>query len=441
MPAGTTQTTTRQGWHADLLWFENPDQARLTHLKDGLIITETNQDGIVRIVDLGPYSDLIKKESNLAITHWPNGCIAPGFVDMHIHYPQTDVIASPADGLLPWLNDYTFPHEQRFSNPQYASSVANFFIDELFRNGVTTAMCFATIHSNSVDAIMAAALNKKMRLIAGRVLQDRNSPEGLRDANTELSLLETEQLIQRWHRKHRLGYAITPRFAPTSTPQQLLGAGELAQQYKDTWIQSHLSENQDEIDWVRQLYPQAKNYTSVYKSAGLLRKRAVYAHGIHLDDDERKLLHEHETAIAISPSSNLFLASGFYDYQAARRTNLLHGLASDVGGGTSFSPFHTMHAAYTVARQSAGRTGTSLSPHELWWQHTAGAANALDLKGMTGNLLPGCEADFVVLNPKATPLLARRTGQSNSLDEWLFSMIVLGDDRLIEQTVIQAQVV
>ena len=428
-----------QGWRASLLWFPDPAQPQARHETDGLLITRTDADGVVRIAALGAYSALAPLWPGLPTTHWPGLCIAPGFVDLHVHYPQTDVIASPAEGLLPWLEHYTFPHEKQFADPPHAREVAGFFLDELLRNGVTTALCFATAHPESVDAFMTEAQQRRLRMIAGKVLQDRFSPDGLRDTDTPHSLRQTEELIRRWHRVERLGYAITPRFAPTSTPEQLQGAGELAARFPDVWIQSHLAENVDEIRWVHELFPQARSYLDVYDRAGLLRERAVYAHSIHLDDTDRRRMAETGSVAAVSPTSNLFLGSGFFDYAGADRCGLHYGLASDVGGGTSFSPFQTMHAAYTVARQSVGRPGLSLAPEHLWWQHTAGAAQALGLAGTVGNLLPGCEADFVVIDPQATPLLARRTAQAETLAEWLFAMVVLGDDRLIAHTVVQGQ--
>jgi guanine deaminase len=435
-----TEWTDLKAWRAGLLWFPDPYQAEPQHESDGLLVTGQGADGIVRVVAIGPWAALHGAYGHLPITHWPGLCIAPGFVDLHIHYPQTDVIGSPADGLLPWLEHYTFPHEKQFANPAYAHEVTAFFLDELMRNGVTTALCFATAHPESVDVFMAEARQRRLRMVTGKVLQDRHSPEGLRDSDTTLSLRQTEDLIDRWHGVDRLGYAITPRFAPTSTEAQLYGAGELAQQFPDVWIQSHVAENLDEIRWVHELFPQARSYLDVYDRAGLLRQRSVYAHCIHLDDTDRRRMAEVGATAAVSPTSNLFLGSGFFDYSGADRTGLRYGLASDVGGGTSFSPFHTMHAAYTVARQGVGRPGISLAPGHLWWQHTAGAAAALDLGGTVGNLLPGCEADFVVLHPRATPLLARRTAQADTLAEWLFAMIVLGDDRLIAHTVVQGQV-
>lgn len=405
---------------------------------DGLLAVAPDAQGQERVLAAGSWQALqaqYVQRPGAQLIHLPGKLIAPGFVDMHIHYPQTDVIGAPADGLLPWLEHYTFPQESRFHDRAYADGVAEFFLDELLRNGVTTALTFATSHPNSVNAILSASQARGMRMIAGKVLQDRNSPDGVRD-DTEQGLIDTENLIQRWHGVDRLGYAITPRFAPTSTPAQLRGAGELAAQYPSTWVHSHVSENLDEIRWVRELYPQARSYLDVYHGFGLMRERAVYAHCIWLDDADRALLRETGTAAAISPTSNLFLSSGYFDYLKADAAGFRYGLASDVGGGMSFSPFRTMQAAYVVGREGHSKQGVSLKPGALWWQHTAGAAQALGLGGVIGNLQPGCEADFVVINPAATPLLARKTAQAENLDELLFAMIVLGDDRLIEQTIV-----
>jgi guanine deaminase len=420
-------------YRSALLRFSEEGQA--LYDEDGLLAIGPDAHGRQRVLAVGAWQQLAPQFAGQPVTHWPGRIIAPGFVDMHVHYPQTDVIGSPAEGLLPWLENYTFPHEKRFVAQGYAEQVAEFFLDELLRNGVTTALAFATSHPHSVDALFTEARHRQLRLITGKVLQDRHSPDGVRD-ETEQSLVDTEALIQRWHGVDRLGYAITPRFAPTSTPAQLRGAGELAARYPDVWIQSHVAENLDEVRWVQELFPRSRSYLAVYDDFGLMRERAVYAHCIHLDEADRALMHERRSAAAVSPTSNLFLGSGFFDYAGADRAGFAYGLASDVGGGTSFSPFHTMLAAYYVGREGQTKPGLSLSPQQLWWQHTAGAARALGLQGVAGNLQPGCEGDFIVLNPQATPLLARRTAQAGSLDELLFAMIVLGDDRLVEQTVI-----
>ena len=426
-----------KAWRASLLRFD--DFGAAVFEADGLLVTGPDATGRRVVIAAGDHGALAGRFPGVPVEHLPGRIIGPGFLDLHVHYPQTDVIGSPAEGLLPWLEHYTFPHEARFADADYAAGVARFFLDELSRNGVTTALTFATSHPQSVEALFTEARQRGLRLITGKVLQDRHSPDGVRD-QTEQSLIDTEALIRKWHGVDRLGYAITPRFAPSCSEAQLRGAGALAAQYPDVWLQSHVSENLDEVRWARALFPASRSYLAVYDDHGLMRERAVYAHCIHFDDDDRALMRDTGAAAAVSPTSNLFLGSGFFDFAGADRVGFRYGLASDVGGGTSFSPFRTMLAAYTVGRATIEglqtKPGLSLRPQHLWWQHTAGAARALGLAGVVGNLQPGCEADFVILNPAATPLLARRTAQVETLDELLFAMIVLGDDRLVEKTLI-----
>ena len=438
-----------QGYRAALLRFDpaaDPKQSAI-YEADGLLVVGPDARGTQVVQAAGDWATLAPRFPGLVVEHLPGRLIAPGFVDLHLHYPQTNVIGSPADGLLPWLDNYTFPEEQRFESPEYSAAEAAFFLDELLRHGVTTALTFATSHPASVQALFSAAQQRQMRLITGLCLMDRHAPAGLlnragsaTDA-TEQSLIDSERLLQQWQGVDRLGYAITPRFAPTSTDAQLRGAGQLAARYPEAWVQSHVAENRDEIAWARALFPQSRSYLATYADFGLMRERSVYAHCIHFDDDDRALMRETGAAAAVCPTSNLFLGSGFFDYAAADRAGFRYGLASDVGGGTSFSPFHTMLAAYYVGREGQAKPGLSLSPQQLWWQHTVGAAQALGLGGRAGgpavgNLQPGCDADFVVLNPQATPLLARRTARAATLDELLFALIVLGDDRVVERTVI-----
>ncbi|CAA9405938.1 MAG: Guanine deaminase [uncultured Ramlibacter sp.] len=419
-----------KAYRAALLRFA--DDGAAVYDEDGLLVVGPSASGQQVIRAAGSWATLSANYAGVSVEHLPGRILAPGFIDLHVHFPQTDVIGSPANGLLPWLDNYTFPHESRFADPAYAQGVATVFLDELLRHGVTTPLTFATSHPASVDALMAQAQARGMRLIAGKVLQDRHSPDGVRD-QTEQSLLDTEALIRRWHGTARLGYAITPRFAPSCSEAQLQGAGELAAKYPDVWIQSHVAENREEVRWARELFPAARSYLAVYEGFGLMRERSIYAHCIHFDDDDRALMRSTGAAAAVSPTSNLFLGSGFFDYEGAQRIGFRYGLASDVGGGTSFSPFHTMLAAYYVGREGQTKPGVSLGPQHLWWQHTAGAAQALGLEGVVGNLQPGCEADFVLLNPHATPLLSRKVSNARDLDELLFSMIVLGDDRVIER--------
>ncbi|MCW2311578.1 guanine deaminase [Rhodoferax antarcticus] len=435
-----------QAYRSALLYFRphsDPGQSAV-YEEDGLLVVDQNAQGTQVVQAVGPYRGLAARYPNVPVQHFPGRIIAPGFVDLHSHYPQTNVIGSPAEGLLPWLEHYTFPEENRFAAPDYCAQAATFFVAEMLRNGVTTALTFATSHPASVQALFSEAQSQHLRLITGLCLMDRHAPPDLLNRSsqpggsdaTEQSLIDSETLLQCWHGVDRLGYAITPRFAPTSSDAQLRGAGELAARYPSVWIQSHVAENHEEIAWARDLFPASSSYLSTYADFGLLRQRAIYAHCIHFDDADRALMRDSGAAAAVCPTSNLFLGSGFFDYAGADRVGFQYGLANDVGGGTSFSPFHTMLAAYYVGRVGQTKTGLSLSPQHLWWQHTAGAAQALGLGGVVGNLQPGCEADFVLLNPQATPLLARRTAQASSLDELLFAMIVLGDDRLVAQTVI-----
>lgn len=424
-----------KAYRASLLRFDGAGHA--VYDRDGLLVV----DAAGKVAAAGDHTQLKGQFAHLPTQHFPGRIIAPGFVDLHVHYPQIDVIGSPADGLLPWLENYTFPEEKRYVAGEYAAQSATFFIAELLRNGVTTALTFATSHVASVNAMFEAADTANLRIITGKCLQDRNCPEGVRD-ETEQSLIDTENLIQKWQGKGsrgQLGYAITPRFAPTCSDAQMRGMGELAVKYPDMWIQSHVSENTDEIAWVKELYPQDASYLGVYDRFGLLREKSIYAHCIHFDDADRALMKARGAAAAVCPTSNLFLGSGNFDFAQAASQGMAHGLASDVGGGTSLCPFKTMLAAHYVSRSTSRSAGMAkqaitLSPEQLWWLHTAGAAKALGLEGVVGNLQMGCDADFVILNPQATPLLARRTTCAGNLSELLFALIVLGDDRVIEQT-------
>jgi guanine deaminase len=422
------KNTSTQAYRASLLHYLadprlQPDAIRWH--EDGLLIV---RDGLV--VAAGDYAGLRGQlPPDSSIHHYPGKIIMPGFIDTHVHYPQTDIIASPAPGLLPWLDTYTFPTERQFGDARHAGAVAEFFLQELLRCGTTTAMVYCTVHPESVEAFFQASSARNLRMIAGKILMDRHCPQYLQDT-AESGVLESEALLKKWHGNGRQLYAITPRFAPTSTAAQLQLAGELAQRYPDSYIQSHVAENKDEILWAQSLFPQARSYLDIYEIYGLLRPRAMYGHCIWLDDTDRQRLTATRTAIAHCPTSNLFLGSGLFDFSAAQQAGNLIALASDVGGGTSFSMLQTMQASYKVARMG----GTYLPAHSLFYLATLGAAESLQLVGTIGNFVSGAEADFIVVDPQATPLLARRSAHCNSLEEQLFALALLGDDRAIYAT-------
>jgi guanine deaminase len=421
-------TSNLQAYRGSLLHFlADPafsDQSHDWH-EDGLLIVE---DGKVKAA--GDYATLHATLPPGAVLHDYSGkLLMPGFIDTHIHYPQTDMIASPSEGLLPWLETYTFPSERQFEDSTHAANVADFFLDELLRCGTTTAMVYCTVHPQSVDAFFTASEQRGLRMVAGKVMMDRNCPDFLRDT-AESSARDTEALIQRWHKRGRSLYAITPRFAPTSTERQLQLAGELAAAYPDTYIQTHVSENEAECAWVRELFPNSRSYIDVYDSYGMMRPRAMYGHCIWLNEHDRRRMAETQSAAAICPTSNLFLGSGLFDFERADDAGVLLSLATDVGGGTSFSMLQTMNEAYKVARLK----GSYLPALRMFYLATLGAARSMQLEGTIGNFAAGTEADFIVIDPQATPLLQRRTARRESLEELLFALALLGDDRAIAAT-------
>jgi guanine deaminase len=429
-------TISRSGWHAYrgsvLHFIADPslrDDACRWH-EDGLLIVS---DG--RVLDAGDHDRLASTLPGDTIHHDYRGkIILPGFIDTHVHYTQTDIIASPAPSLLPWLETYTYPAERRFCDPQHAREVAQFFLNELLRCGTTTAMVYCSVHRESVEALFSESAARNMRIVAGKVMMDRHCPDFLRDTAEE-SARDSEALINQWHKRGRQLYAITPRFAPTSSAAQLQLAAELARAYPDTYIQSHVAENKEEVAWAQSLFPMARSYLDIYDRYGLMRERAMYAHGIWLDDSDRARLKETGTSLAICPSSNLFLGSGCFDFARADAAGLALSLATDVGAGTSFSMLRTMNEAYKVARMG----GTHLSAMRMFYLATLGAAQSMRLSGTIGNFVGGNEADFIVIDPQATPLLARRTDHSKSLEELLFVLALLGDDRCVAATYIAGQ--
>jgi guanine deaminase len=426
---------TTQAFRSSLLHYSadpafNPD-AHHWH-EDGLLLIDNG-----KVQAAGDYATLhASLPPSTPVTDYRGKLITPGFIDTHIHYPQTDMIASPAPGLLPWLDNFTFPTERCFEDPAHAAATAEFFLDELLRNGTTTALVYCTVHPQSVDALFEAGSKRGLRMAAGKVLMDRHCPDFLQDC-AETGGRDSEALIRRWHGKARNLYALTPRFAPTSTDAQLQVAGELARAYPDVYIQSHVSENLDECRWAMELFPGARSYLDVYDRHGLLRPRAVYGHCIWLDDEDRARMAATGAAAAVCPTSNLFLGSGLFDFARADQAGMLLSLATDVGAGTSFSLLQTMNEAYKVARLQ----GSYLPALRMFYLATLGAARSLQLEGTIGHFATGVEADFIVLDPKATPLLARRTSHCNSLEELLFALALLGDDRAVAATYAQGRLV
>ncbi|MFJ4145121.1 guanine deaminase [Pseudomonas sp. NPDC089734] len=400
-------------------------EASHEYFADGLLVVEDE-----RIVAVGHADDLLPTlDSDVQLTEYRDALMTPGFIDTHIHLPQTGMIGAYGEQLLDWLNTYTFPCESQFADPAHATEVAGIFIKELLRNGTTTALVFGSVHKTSVEAFFSAALKQNLRMIAGKVMMDRNAPDYLVDT-AQSSYDDSKDLIERWHGKGRLSYAVTPRFAPTSTPEQLTLAGKLLGEYPDLYMQTHISENLQEIEWVKALFPERKNYLDVYDHFKLLGERSVFAHGVHLCDEQCARLAETGSAIAFCPTSNLFLGSGLFDLPKAERHGINVGLGTDVGGGTSFSILQTLNEAYKVMQMQGAR----LSPFKSLYLATLGGARALRLDDRIGSLKPGNEADFVVLDYNATPLLSYRLKQAKDIAEILFVLMTLGDDRTVRQT-------
>jgi guanine deaminase len=404
------------------------DQVR--YVEDGLLLSE---NGIIQW--FGPWDEgqrLIPEQ--VQVQHYPDQLIVPGFIDTHIHFPQTEMIGAYGEQLLEWLNTYTFPTEMQFSDPAYAQKIAAFFVQELLKNGTTTALVFCTVHPQSVDALFAAAEQHQMRLIAGKVMMDRHAPDALCDT-ADGAYSDSKALIEKWHGKGRNLYAITPRFAPTSTPEQLARAGELKTEYPDVYVHTHLSENKNEIAWVKELYPEQNGYLDVYRHYGLTGSRSVFAHCVHLEEQEWDCMHQTGSAIAFCPTSNLFLGSGLFPLKKTWDKQVKVGLGTDIGAGTSFNQLQTIQEAYKVQQLQ----GSKLSAFEALYHATLGGAKALDLADKLGNFNLGKEADFVVLDLQPTALQQLRQSRAKGLEDSLFALMMMGDDRNIHATYIYGQ--
>ena len=396
---------------------DGPDAAR--HITHGGVLID---NGLITAV--GDAATLRRQHPQAKITDYGQCLISAGFVDAHVHYPQTAIIASWGKRLIDWLNQYTFPEEMRFHDPAYATEIANRYLDLTLACGTTTVCTYATIHPASVDAIFTAAQSRGLRLYAGKTCMDRNAPDGLRDT-PQSAYDDSKALLNKWHGVDRLNYVITPRFSPTSTPEQLAALGALWREHPDCLMQTHLSEQTDEVAWVQALHPQSRDYLDTYESQGLLGEGAVFGHAIHLTAREKNRLIEAGASLVHCPTSNTFIGSGLFDMTLARHLRV--GLATDTGGGSSFSMLRTMAAAYEVAQLR----GQSLHPAQLWWLATVGSARALHADTLIGNLAPGMEADLVILDLASTPAIAQATRRAEDIWQALFPTIMLGDDRAV----------
>ncbi len=423
-------------FRAQILHFTDvPDPltgAGIEYFEDGVLLVEHG-----RVKAVGSAENMARQGLDLhQCRHTPDHLLMPGFIDSHIHYPQTSVIASYGEQLLDWLNNYTFPSELQFSDPDFAAVAADAFLKFLLQNGTTTAMVYTTVFAQSTHAFFSAAEKMNMRMIAGKVMMDRHAPAELLDTPAS-SDADCRELIDVWHNNHRLQYALTPRFAPTSSPELLAITGQLYRDYPGIYLQTHLSENQQEIAWIKSLYPTARDYLDVYDHYGLLGPRSVFGHGIHLSDDEVARLAQSQSGIAFCPTSNLFLGSGLLNMARLENAGIPVSLATDVGGGTSFSQLRTLAEAYKVMQLQ----GQCLHPLKGFYMATLGNARALQLDNCIGNFEKGKEADFILINLGATPLQALRQSTAQTLSEKLFALMTLGDEQNIARAYIMGKLV
>lgn len=409
---------------------EDLNSEQIEYLEDGILLLENGY-----IIATGE-ADMLLPElpDGCELVEYPGQLIIPGMIDTHIHYPQTDMIAAYGEQLLEWLEAYTFPTEQQFADPAHAREVAEFFLGELLRNGTTTALVFGTVHPQSVEAFFQAAQQRNLRMIAGKVLMDRNCPAELQDT-PEQGYQDSKALIEKWHNKGRLAYAVTPRFAPTSSPEQLQKAAQLLDEYPGTYLHTHVAENPGEVQWVSELFPASHSYLDVYHQHDLLRPRSVLAHCIHLDEQDKQCMAETGSAAAFCPTSNLFLGSGLFDLAGFRAQGIRVGMGTDIGAGTSFNLLQTAGEAYKVTQLR----GKKLSAFQALYLATLSGAKALYLDDKIGNFAVGKEADFVVLNFTSTPLIERRMQHATTLHDKLFALLMLGDDRAVTATYIMGE--
>lgn len=401
------------------------DAQSYRYIEDGAVLVENG-----RIVRLGDHADVSAEVGHdVAVADHRSHLILPGFIDTHIHYPQTQVIASYAANLLEWLNTYTFVAEQKFADEQHAEFIAERFLDELIRHGTTTAVAYCSVHPQSVDAYFRASQHRNMRMLGGKVMMDRNAPPALCDT-AQSGYDDSKQLIARWNGKDRLDYVITPRFAITSTPEQLEASQALAREHPECFIQTHLSENIEEIEFTKSLYPDAPDYLGIYEHYGLLGQKTLLGHSIHLEEREVKVMAETGSIAVFCPTSNLFLGSGLFDRDRLKASGVRMAVATDVGGGTSFSMLRTLDEGYKVLQLRGNR----LNPFQSFYMMTLGNARALSMEDKIGTLEEGTEADIVVLDSSATSAMRLRMAAGATLEQELFLLQTLGDDRAVVET-------
>ncbi|WP_193176693.1 guanine deaminase [Oricola nitratireducens] len=416
-----------------LLWFEREpegadDTEAFHYIEDGAIAVAGG-----RIAWSGDWSDLpAAYRGRDVVDHRPH-LIVPGFIDCHIHFPQGQVVASYAGSLLEWLNTYTFVEEQKYGDPEHSERMAGRFLDMLLAHGTTTAVAYGSVHKGSVDALLGAALKRDMRMVAGKVMMDRNAPEPLTDT-PQSGYDDAKALIGQWHGKGRVEVAVTPRFALTSTEAQMEMAGALAQEHPDCLMQTHLSENHREIETVAQLFPWSKDYTDIYDHYGLLGPKSLFGHCIHQNEREIARMSESGSVAVFCPTSNLFLGSGLFSLDKMRSVtpNVRHAIATDIGGGTSWSMLRTLDEGYKVLNLQ----GQRYHPLRSFFQATLGNAGAIGMSDRIGKLATGYEADFIVLDSKASPAMALRAETVSTLSEELFLMQTMGDDRTVAASIV-----
>jgi guanine deaminase len=406
-------------------------QDAVIHHENGALVVDKG-----KIIWRGDWSALPKDYLTHPVDDYDTKLILPGFIDPHIHFPQYRMLAAPAKDLLEWLNRFTFKEEAQYGDEAYAAAAADVFLNRLFSNGTTSALAFCSVHKSCADALFAAAEKHHMALITGKTMMNRNATPATQD-DVASSVRDTEDLHHRWHNKDRLRHAISPRFAITSTEEQLKSAGELLASLSGALMQTHISESASEIALVKQLFPNAKDYTDVYDRFGLLGQHSLFAHGIHLSEREAQRLHESGSSVIHCPTSNTFLGSGLMPMAHLEKSSRLVtlGLATDIGGGLSYSMLATMAEAYKVQMLN----GLKLSATQLFRMATRGNAARLQLQHEIGSLDVGTFADVVIIDPQATPVLKARHALSQSLDEVLFSVMMLGDDRAVTATYVAGE--